>query len=237
MGVVYRDPARRFGGPRAASSLSPQRLDRASTATRVAGVLRDRIAGGAMVPGSRIIELEVARELGVSRSPIREALQKLAEEGLVTILPYRGAIVAPLLRERLVELMEFRLALERFALERLIERANENTVPALRAHVAAMRRALREGDRRGAVDEDLAMHRAIVAMAGNALLERTYESLLAQIRLYIDATSARYERAEDLAEEHEALLASIERREFLMSRKLLDAHIMHGFDELLFEEP
>ncbi|MEO6834852.1 MAG: GntR family transcriptional regulator [Candidatus Tumulicola sp.] len=212
------------------------RFDRASTATRVAAVLRDRIAGGAMVPGARIVELEVARELGVSRSPIREALLKLSEEGIVSILPYRGAIVAPLRRERFVELMEFRLALERFALDRFIERADETALAELRERVEAMRRALRGDNRRDAVDEDLALHRAIVAMAGNALLERAYDSLLAQIRLYIDVTSARYERAEDLAEEHEALLAAIGRRAFLEARQVLDAHILHGFDELLFDE-
>lgn len=216
--------------------MSREPLDRASTATRVAAVLRGRIAGGTLVPGARIVELEVARELGVSRSPIREALLKLAEEGLVSILPYRGSIVAPLRRQRFVELMEFRLALERFALDRLIDRAGDAELAQLRERVDALRRALREGDHRRIVDEDLALHRAIVAMAGNALLERAYDGLLAQIRLYVDATSARYERAEELAEEHEALLDAIGRREFLTARAVLDAHITHGFDELHFDD-
>ena len=75
------------------------------------------------------------RELGVSRSPVREALLRLSEEGLVAILPYRGAIVVPLQRRRFVELTEFRLALERFALERLIERGDAAALAELRAHV------------------------------------------------------------------------------------------------------
>jgi len=208
------------------------RFSRASTATRVANVLRERIANGELAPGSRVVELEVSKELGVSRSPVREALLKLTEEGLVTTLPYRGAIVAPLQRERLTELLEFRLALEHFALDRLVQRAVARDLGVLRGHVAAMREALRAGDRQRAIDEDLAMHRAIVAMAGNALLERAYDGALAQIRLYIDVTSARYERAEDLAGEHDALLAAIERRDAEASRALLDAHITHGFDGL-----
>jgi DNA-binding GntR family transcriptional regulator len=198
----------------------------------VATVLRERIVDGKLAPGARIVELEISRELGVSRSPVREALLKLGEEGLITMLPYRGAIVAPLQRERLTELLEFRLALEHFALERLVQRADGGAADALRKHVFAMREALRKGDRQRAIDEDLAMHRAIVAMAGNTLLERAYEGALAQIRLYIDVTSARYERAEDLANEHDALLAAIERRDAVASRALLDAHITHGFDEL-----
>ncbi|MGA8535497.1 MAG: GntR family transcriptional regulator, partial [Candidatus Tumulicola sp.] len=199
-------------------------------ATRVAELLRERIADGRAAPGSRIVELEVARELGISRSPVREALLRLSQEGLVTILPYRGAIVVPLQRRRFAELMEFRLALEHFALERLVERADAVVLADLRARVTAIRRALRAGDRRRAIDEDLAIHRALVAAAGNALLERTYDGLLAQIRLYIDVTSARYERAEDLAEEHAALLVAVERRDLAAARELLDAHVVHGFD-------
>ena len=97
---------------------------RSSTTDRVAESLRGRIADGDLAPGQRIIELDVSHDLGVSRSPIREALLRLVEEGLVTILPYRGAIVSPLRRERLVELLEFRLVMERFAIERMIERAD-----------------------------------------------------------------------------------------------------------------
>lgn len=216
--------------------MNPTRLERASTAVRVAGVLRDRILGGEIAPGERIVEADVARALDVSRSPVREALLKLAEEGLAAIVPYRGAIVTPLRRERFVELMEFRLALERFALDRLTERADAAALGRLGAHVEALRRALRDGDRRRTVDEDLALHRAIVRMAGNALLARTYESLLAQIRLYIDVTSARYGRLEELAEEHEQLLDAIERREFARARSVLEAHITHGFHELAVEK-
>lgn len=232
MGLVRACSPRRFGS----LTVTDRQAQKRSTAARVAAVLRERIGSGELSPGSRIIELDVAGELGVSRSPVREALLKLSEEGLVTILPYRGALVVPLRRERLLELLEFRLALEHFALERLVQRADAAAIAELRVHLAAMRKALGDGDRLRAVDEDLAMHRTLISLAGNALVERAYESLLAQVRLYIDLTSATYERADDLAGEHEMLLDAIERREFLMSRKLLDAHIMHGFDELRFDE-
>jgi DNA-binding GntR family transcriptional regulator len=206
-------------------------LERASTATRVADVLRERIAAGVAAPSSRIVELEVARELGVSRSPVREALLRLSEEGLVSILPYRGAIVVPLQRRRFVELTEFRLALENFALERLIERGDDRSFARLQEHVDAIRLAIRTGDRERIVNEDLAMHRALVAAANNGLLERAYDGLLAQIRLYIGVTSARYERAEDLTEEHDALLEAVRRRDAAAARELLTGHVLHGFEQ------
>jgi DNA-binding GntR family transcriptional regulator len=216
---------------KSAARVNGELLERASTATRVADQLRARIAAGAAAPGSRIVELEVAREMGVSRSPVREALLKLAEEGLVAMVPYRGAIVVPLQRRRLVELMEFRLALEHFALERMVRRPDDGALVELRERVAAIRRAVRSRDRRRIVDEDLAMHRAVVAAARNSLLERSYDGLVAQIRLYIGLTSARYARVEELAEEHEAFLAAVERRDLPGARDLLDAHILHGFDD------
>ncbi|HKE38085.1 MAG TPA: GntR family transcriptional regulator, partial [Candidatus Baltobacteraceae bacterium] len=192
-------------------------FERASTAVRVAAVLRERIANGELRPGSRLIELDISRELGVSRSPVREALLHLAEEGLVEILPYRGAMVVPLDKSRLTELLEFRLALEHFALERFVERADSGTIARLRERVKTLRDAIARGDRQASIDADLAMHREMISLAGNALVERAYESLIVQIRLYIDVTSAQYERAEDLATEHEAFLTAVERGEFLMS--------------------
>lgn len=213
-----------------------QTFERASTAMRVAGILRGRIASGQLAPGSRLIELDISRALGVSRSPVREALLRLAEEGLVEILPYRGAIVVPLDKARLAELLEFRLALEHFGLEKLVEKGDRAEIGRLRHHVKKLRDAIARGDRQETIDADLAMHREMIAMAGNALVERAYESLLVQIRLYIDVTSAQYERAEDLATEHEAFFTAVERGEFLMSRKLLDAHILHGFEEIRTSE-
>ena len=226
MGVVYAAAPQRCG------RVMEKTFERASTAVRVAGVLRERIARRALRPGSRLIELDISRELGVSRSPVREALLRLAEEGLVEILPYRGAMVVPLDKARLTELLEFRLALEHFALERLVERRNPASIARLHECVGELRDAIDRGDREAAIDADLATHRAMISLARNALVERAYESLIVQIRLYIDVTSAHYESAEDLAAEHEAFLAAVERGALPASRKLLDAHIMHGFEDI-----
>jgi len=231
MGVVRAAAAQR------GDDLMERAFERASTAVRVAGALRERIAKGRLKPGSRLIELEISRELGVSRSPVREALLRLAEEGLVEILPYRGAIVVPLDEARLTELLEYRLALEHFALERLVERADRNAIARLRDRVEKLRAAIGRNDREAAVDADLGIHRETISLAGNGLVERAYEGLIAQIRLYIDATSAQYESADDLATEHEELLAAVERGDLGTSRKLLDEHILHGFAELGISHP
>jgi DNA-binding GntR family transcriptional regulator len=206
---------------------------RSSTTDRVADSLRTRIADGDLAPGQRIIELDVSRDLGVSRSPIREALLRLVEEGLVTILPYRGAVVAPLLRERLQELLEFRLVLERFAVERMIERAEDLTIANVRERARAIGSAVLSGNLNDAVEADLETHRAIIGSSGNELVKKAYEGLLAQFRRYIRLTSSHYERVGDLADEHEAILEAVSKRDVATARALMDAHITHGFAELL----
>lgn len=208
-------------------------LSRASTAMRVAEVLRERIVAGEVAPGERLVELEISRELGVSRSPIREALLRLAEEGLVTIVPYRGALVASLSRQRLQDLLEVRLALERYALSRLIARADEAAHATLLAHVETIERAVRARNARAAVDADMETHRAMIALAGNDVLLRSYDALLNQFRTYIRITSGHYERAEDLADEHRALLAALRERDATYAQAILDAHITHGLEEAL----
>ena len=212
-------------------------MERVSTAARVADLLRERISAGEIEPGARIVELDIARELSVSRSPIREALLKLSEEGLVKILPYRGAIVAALRRDHIKELLEFRLALERFALERLVAGRDRHALDMLKEHVGAIADAVAARDFRGAVNADLETHRAIVRLAGNQLLAQSYDGLLTRIRLYIRITSERYERVEDLADEHVALLDAVERGDATLAQHILDAHILHGFEEALRAVP
>jgi DNA-binding GntR family transcriptional regulator len=212
-------------------------MERVSTAARVADLLRERISSGELAPGARIVELDVARELSVSRSPIREALLRLSEEGLVKILPYRGAIVVALSRDEIKELLEFRLALERFALERLIASRDANAFAMLKEHVTAISDALAAKDFQGAVDADLETHRAIVALAGNQLLAHAYDGLLNRIRFYIRLTSAQYERVEDLADEHVALLEAVVREDVALAQRILDAHILHGFEEAVKKAP
>jgi len=212
-------------------------VERVSTATRVADLLRERISAGEIEPGARIVELDIARELSVSRSPIREALLKLSEEGLVRILPYRGAIAVALSREQIKELLEFRLALERFALERLVAGGDRSAFAMLEEHVVAISDAIKAKDFKRAVDADLETHRAIVTLAGNQLLAQAYDGLLNRIRTYIRITSAHYERVEDLADEHIALLEAVARGDGPLAQRILDAHILHGFEEAVNRAP
>lgn len=211
------------------------KLDRTSTAGKVAEYLRKRIATGRLQPGDRIPELGVCAALSVSRSPVREALMQLAQEGLITIVPYKGALVSPLERKRFEDLLHFRVALEEFAVSQAIDLAQDAEIERLTAHIRKIRACAASNDLPGAIEADLASHEFLVSLARNELLTRAYGEMLNQLRLYLRLTIAHYERMEELADEHTELLAALRKRRKAQARKLIRAHIEHGFDAVVRE--
>jgi len=210
-------------------------IDRSSTATRVAAHLRAQIARGKIEPGVRLSELALASELGVSRSPIREALALLAGEGLVRVVPYKGTYVSALSKERLQDLLDFRLALEQFAVRRAIERATPQDLDRFEALIAAIAAQAKRRNLSGAVDADLSAHEYLVELAGSAHLAQAYRAMIGELRLYIAQTSRHYERPDDLATEHAALLVAMRNRNSDEAIVLIAAHITHGFNRALEE--
>ena len=210
-------------------------LERASTSKRVAVYLRERIARGTIEPGERLNELALAGELGVSRSPIREALAQLAGEGLVRVIPYKGTFVTALSPSRLQDLLDFRLALEQFAVRRAMERAGADELKQFETLIDRIEACAKNGNLPAAVDADLATHEYLIELSGSALLEETYGSMLGELRLYIAQTARHYENAADLAAEHRALLAAMRAGKTEEAAALIAAHITHGFNRAIEE--
>ena len=206
-------------------------LERRSTASRVAEYLRRRIADGVLKPGDRIIELEVAAALGVSRSPIREALLVLSQEGLVTILAYHGAIVSRLTKERFEQLLRFRLMLEDFAITCAANNADDDDILTFRKHIALIRRASKKGNPLECVEADLYAHKYIISLAKNAFLEQTYMATIGLMRMYIRMACMYYRHAKELADEHEQIVDALLAHDTERARIALREHIEHGFEE------
>jgi len=213
----------------------PRQLERSSTAKRIAAVLRQRITQGAIEPGERLNELSLAAELGVSRSPIREALAQLAGEGIVHLVPYKGTFVTALSEARLQDLLDFRLALEQFAVRRAIDRATPDQFDRFQALIDTIAERAKAADLSGAVDADLATHEYLIEMAGSSLLAQTYKAMLGELRLYIAQTSRHYENAAELATEHAALVKAMRAKRVDEAVKLITDHITHGFAGALEE--
>ncbi len=159
----------------------------------VADALREAIVKGWLAPGERIKEIPLSEQLGVSRGPIREALRLLAHDGLVTIIPNRGAIVPTPTSADVLEVYAMRSALGSLALRKLMLGDAQLPVAALERELARLQRAVARDKASQAADADLAYQSAIVAGAGLPRVARQFDQLTWQVRIFIGTRGLRFD--------------------------------------------
>lgn len=169
--------------PRVVSPVSMVRVARPSTVDLIVRELRNAIFTGALPVGSPIGEVEMASQLGVSRSPLRESTQRLVQEGLLTASPGRGMRVSVIAAEHVADVYDARLAIEGHAVRLIAAEARANVLDALeRAYVELV--AVSEGtDARTIGDADLEFHRLLVDSAGSTRLSRYMATLAIETRI------------------------------------------------------
>ena len=199
---------------------------RESGRDRALHYLRETVLADPTVQGSFLNEVDIADRIGVSRTPVREALLLLVADGLVEMMPGRGAYVPPLSGRQIRELMELRGLLERHAAGRAIA---EGTVP-----VALLRATLAEQDALAAtgedatafIDRDMVFHQALVDAAGNALISRTYAGLrVRQRRLGVSALHRSAGRQRAVCAEHERIVAALAAGDEPAALDAIDDHL------------
>jgi len=191
--------------------------------------LREAILAGRFEPGQRLRERELVNRLGVSRTPIREALRKLELEGLVTTIPYKGPVITAPTLESARQLYETRAALEGQATALFTLRANDGGMERLRASIKDAGRALARRNPAGVLAANNAFHDEIASGCGNALLQ----SLIANLRdrivlLRVESLSFPGRRSRSIAE-HRTIVRMIERGNASRARALVEQHIMHAW--------
>lgn len=178
-------------------------IERVTLSAQVAERIRDDILAGLYEPGQQLHEVELALALGVSRGPLREAMQRLIQEGLLTSIPHRGVFVIDLSEDDLADVFFVRAGLEEAAVRRILSGGKRvATANALRALANRMDRAMRAGDTTTGGDLDFAFHRTLVDAAGSARLSRTYATVQAETRLCLHRLMGGYRSRTDLAVEH-----------------------------------
>lgn len=143
--------------------------------------IRSAIVHGDLKPGERLMEVQLADELGVSRTPVRESIRKLELEGLVKMVPRKGAYVTPMSVTDLVEMMEIRGALEGLVARLAAENATDEEVKALRESNDGFENAIGNGDYDGIIDYDIAFHELLYKACGNNRLRSMIHSLREQM--------------------------------------------------------
>lgn len=161
------------------------RVFRSVLADQVKERLLEGILNGHYPPDSRIVETQVARELGTSQAPVREALRGLEALGVVEITPFRGARVRRPTRREILEAYGVRSALETLAARLAVPRMTDADLGELAGSLASMRAAARLDDGHGVAEADAQFHARIVQLADNGTLEKVWRSLEPFSRTYI----------------------------------------------------
>lgn len=181
-----------------------------SLADEVAASLRDMILSGGLPAGERLNEVRLATELGISRGPLREALQHLRGEGLLKVVRRRGTFVAALSIDDVVDIYELRAAIEGRAARILAVRKGPRDIRALRTLVGRLDRAAAGGQVDDVRRYDLAFHEAICRLSGNRRLHQVFVSNVPILRRLFKLDEILYASQPLLAREHGVLLEAIE---------------------------
>lgn len=175
----------------------------------VFNTLRRAILNGQLKPGERLMEVHLANRLGVSRTPIREAIRKLELEGLVIMIPRRGAEVARITEKSLKDVLEVRRALDALSVELACQRISREDLDRLADACGKFERAVRGADASVIAREDVALHDIIVEATGNQRLQQLVNNLSEQMYRFRFVYIKEENQHDNLVAEHREIYESI----------------------------
>ncbi|MDP4026865.1 GntR family transcriptional regulator [Methylobacterium sp. NEAU 140] len=199
----------------------------------VVGRIRDMIIEGHLPTGSRIHEGQLGARLGISRTPLREALKFLASEGLIDLVPGRGAVVRTLTRVDVRDLLEVLTALESSAGRSACARASEAEIAGVRRLHDAMMEFYARRDRLEYYKLNQAIHSAIAALSGNAYLAQVHETIQQRLRRIRFLGNQGPEKWSAAVAEHEAMIAALEARDGEALATVLTEHLRRTWDRVI----
>ena len=191
----------------------------------VFNTLREAIITGEFEPGERLMEIALSEKLGVSRTPVREAIRKLELEGLVVMIPRRGAHVARITEKNLQDVLEIRKVLEEFAIGLACERISPEGIEELRSLHRSFVQSAEEGDNVTVALKDEMFHDAIFRAAGNDRLLTIIGNLREQFYRYRLAYLKDLRNCSILIEEHRELVDAISVRDREKATSIMRLHL------------
>ncbi len=178
--------------------------------SQIARALTDAIMSGQLAPGAKVAEAVVARELGVSRAPVREAGRLLESQGLLVSIPSRGFFVRSHAPAEIDDLYDLRICIEKHAAVEAAKRLTPEGRVALRRQLDVLYEMAALNDPARQVEEDYRFHRLICEMSGNRRLLKLFDDLASELRIVIGLIGRLYDDPQRIAQTHEPLLAAIE---------------------------
>jgi DNA-binding GntR family transcriptional regulator len=209
-----------------------------TAAERAYRFVRAEVLSRRIKPHDVISEGQIALAVGVSRTPVREALLRLEAEGVLRLLPKRGALVLPVTTEQMLDLIEARRLIETFAVRKVISAGRAADIAALgvrlERQLELMRSALGAADLATYVSADRDFHAEIVAASGNAILGETYRGLrdrqlrMGAVNLLDESAVPDRARMQSTLADHEQIAAAIAGRRLRAAESAIDGHLAHS---------
>jgi DNA-binding GntR family transcriptional regulator len=195
-----------------------------STASIIARELRSAIMHGSLPPGRQLNEADLAGRFQVSRGPIREAMQRLVQEGLLRSERNRGVFVITLEPDDVRDIYFARAAIERAAVSLILHNDPKQVATRLESVYRVMEAATRRSDSTALCDADLRFHELLVAQSGSRRLSRMYATLLVESRMCLTAMQDTYQFPDETVREHGALVAALRAGDQARVSRLIDTH-------------
>ena len=171
--------------------------------------LRGAIVEGKLKPGQRLMEVQLAEQLGVSRTPVREAIRKLELEGLVVMIPRKGAYVANMSLKDVIDVLEIRASLEGLAASLAAERITDEDIKKLESIVEEFNDSINESDVEALLRKDVEFHECIFKSTNNKKLHQLINSLWEQVYRFRVTYISDYDSTVNIVEEHKMILDAI----------------------------
>ena len=205
----------------------------ASLEEQVTATLESEILTGTLASGTALTEQSLSKRLGVSRTPIRAALHTLAEEGLINLIPNRGAVVVGVTREDLIDIYKIRMRLEGLASALAAERISREDLATLRESVELAEFYISRNDTEHLKELDTQFHAIIYRASGNRMLNKTLSELHRNIISYRKMSLSVPGRLERSVGEHREILKAIEAGDAERADSLTCAHVAAALENML----
>lgn len=205
-------------------------IQRHSVANQVYFDLRSRILSGQIPQGERLVEATIARSLGISRAPVREAVNRLMEAGLLENRTHFGPSVVQMSTEKIRELYAVRNSIESLAIQAVAKRHSKDDIAELRRLIKVMSDRAEQNDLPGVVETELEFHETLWRMADNPYIQKIAGLLFDHMRLALTIDNAAYGNLLDVAREHEPLVEAIETGDAGRATEALTRHIMSSLE-------
>lgn len=208
-------------------------IDHRMLSDQVSTLLVRELIFGRLQPGQRINEAELARQLGISRNPIREAIRRLEERGLLVAVPRKGTFVRTFLHSDIDEIFSFRIVVERFAMEQALPQMTDADIDRIASFVDAMVAAANANDEIALVENDLAFHLEICRLSKNRQTLHAFTNIQAEVQMLITMAERQFESQMAAAVDHWPIVEALRTRNPQKAMDAIRDHIRDSWRHLL----